>query len=71
MARAARIGVDVFVNGSLFVPFAMAVFWMRAEQAAPSIEQGALLLPLLLLPVWAFRRLQIFKSPRHTPSLYD
>lgn len=71
MARAARIGVDIFVIGSLFVPFALAVFAMRAEQAAPSIGQGALLLPLLLLPVWALRRLRRLKAPQHPPSLYD
>jgi hypothetical protein len=71
MARAARIGVDIFVIGALFVPFALAVFSMRTELAMPTIGQGALLLPLLLLPVWALHQLRMFKTRPHEPTLFD
>lgn len=71
MARTARIGLNVFVTGLLFVPFALAVFGLRVEHAAPTVAQAVLLLPLLALPVWALRRLQLFRAPQQVPTLYD
>lgn len=71
MARTARIGLNVFVIGLLFLPYALVVFGLRAGHAAPTAAQAALLLPLLVLPVWALRRLQLLKAPPQSPTLYD
>lgn len=71
MARTARIGLNVLVIGLLFMPFALAVFGLRTEHAAPTAAQAVLLLPLLVLPVWALRRLQVIKAPQQSPTLYD
>ena len=71
MARTARIGLNVLVIGLLFLPFALAVFGLRAEHAAPSAAQALLLLPLLALPAWALRRLQLLQAPQQAPTLYD
>lgn len=71
MTHTARIGLNVLVVGLLFLPFALAVFGLRAEDAAPTAAQAALLLPLLVLPVWALRRLQVIKAPQQAPTLYD
>lgn len=71
MPRTARIGLNVLVIGLLFVPFALAVSGLRVEHAAPSAAQAVLLLSLLVLPVWALRRLQLLKAPQQAPTPYD
>lgn len=71
MANTARIGPNLLVIGLLFLPFALAVFGLRAGHDAPTATQAALLLPLLVLPVWALRRLQLLKAPQQAPTLYD
>lgn len=71
MARTARIGLNVLVIGLLFLPFALAVFGLCAEHAAPTAAQVALLVPLLALPVWALRRLQLIQAPQQAPTLHD
>ncbi|MEW5966968.1 MAG: hypothetical protein AB1720_08255 [Pseudomonadota bacterium] len=71
MARTARIGLNILVIGLLFLPFALAVFGLRTGHAAPTAAQAVLLLPLLALPVWALRRLQLLKAPQRAPTLYD
>lgn len=71
MARTARIGLNVLVAGLLFLPFALAVFGLRAGHAAPTAAQAVLLLPLLVLPAWALRCLQLLRAPQQAPTLYD
>lgn len=67
----APIGLNVLVIGLVFLPFALAVFGLRGAHAAPTAAQLVLLLPLLALPVWTLRRLQLVKAPERAPSLYD